>query len=415
MEARGPARAPSRPGQLPLLLGFAAYGYLLMGFDGVQRPYLREAFGLDDAGIALLVALLQAGTFGSFLLLWQADRLGRRWLLLLVLALTPPLALGSALAPGLLSFAACQVALTALSRSVFGIVPVMLTEDSDDASRPRAQAWFGVVSILGATAGLILLSVVLRGDFRMAWALAALPILAFPWVRRALRETGRFERGADERRERAVQLWHVFEGPWRRRAVGLLVASTLRGAAVIAVMSWTYDHAIRALELGEALAAGLSLGATLLGLLGVPLGARLASRWGRRPTVVLGSTVSLGAGVAYFWVPADAGPWLIPLLATALVVSRMGLNVFSVGDRLVDTELFPTRLRATYNAWARLGDTLAGVGGNLALGALAPLLGGLVPSIALLAAVCFVPSLALFLWVVPETRGLALDEAALEG
>jgi hypothetical protein len=82
----GPARRPSRTAQLPLLLGFAAYGYLLMGFDGVQRPYLRDAFGLDDAGIATLVALLQAGTFGSFLLLWQADRLGRRWLLLLVLA-----------------------------------------------------------------------------------------------------------------------------------------------------------------------------------------------------------------------------------------------------------------------------------------------------------------------------------------
>lgn len=400
--------------RLPLLLGFAAWSYLLMGFEGVQRPYVGRSFALDDAGIAQLVGWVQVGVLGAFVALWQADRRGRRWLLLLSLAALPPLALATAAAPGLAWFLAAQIGVTAFTRALFGIVPVVLTEEAAEGQRPRLQAWYGMVSILGAMGGLLVLSVLLSGRWRLAWVLAALPWLALPFVRRALGETQRFARARAVGRAEAVQLWHVFGGPYARRAAGLLVASTLRGAAVMAALSWTYYHSIENLGLSEALAAGLSLGATLGGLVGVPLAARLCERWGRRPTVVLGSSLAIGAGVVFYWLPAGGEPGSLGLLFAVLALSHLGMNIFNVGDRLVDTEIFPTHLRATFTAWGRLGDAVSGIAGNLALSALSAALGGLVPAISVLAPACFVPAVALFLWAVPETRGLDLETASLD-
>jgi len=400
-----PSRGPSRV-RLALLLGLSAYAYMLMGFDGVQRPYVRESFGLDDAGIATLMGLVQLGTVGAFLLLWQADRLGRRWLLLWILGLTPLLAVGTSLAPGVVTFALLQIGATAATRSAFGIVPVVLTEEAAEGDRPRLQGWFGGIGILGAMAGLLLMSVVLDGDWRIAWALAALPLLALPFARRTFHETDRFERARTGGRAGSVQLWHVFQGPYRRRAAGLFVASTLRGAAVIGTLSWGYYHAIENLGLDEPVAAGLNLGATLLGLVGVPLGARLADAWGRRPTVILGATLALAAGVAFYWVPADLGAGLLPVLGVVMVMSRIGTNAFSVGDRLVDTEVFPTRLRATYTAWGRLGDAIAGAGSHLVIGRLADpaVLGGIVPAISIVCVVSFLPSVVIYLCAASTSR-----------
>ncbi len=393
------------------LLALAAWAFMLMGYEGVQRPFVAESFGLDDAGIARLVGVVQLGVLGAFFLLWRADHLGRRWLMLLSLALLPLAALATAWAPGLIWFAAAQIATGAFTRSLFGIVPVVLSEEAPEGKRPRVQAWFGLVSNLGAQAGMLLMMAVLGQEhWRTGWLIGALPLLALPLAYRGLGETARFERARDQGRAQ-VRLWDVFHAPYTRRASGLIVASTLRGAAVMASLSWTAYHGISNLGLSGRTVAGLSFAATVAGLLGVPLAARLARTWGRRPTVVLGSALTVFGGVTYYHVPLEAG---LPALLAVLIVSRIGLNIFNVGDRLVDTELFPTHLRATWTAWGRLGDTVSGVGSNLLLAVLADAMGGLVWAIGALSIACFVPATLLFLWVVPETRGLDLDSASLE-
>ena len=85
-----------------------------------------------------------------------------------------------------------------------------------------------------------------------------------------------------------------------------------------------------------------------------------------------------------------------------------------MADRCIDTELFPTALRATYAGMARLAAAIAGVVCQFALSGLTSWLGGLPQAIAVLSLATFLPSIPIFLWAAPETRGLSLDEASLE-
>ena len=63
---------------------------------------------------------------------------------------------------------------------------------------------------------------------------------------------------------------------------------------------------------------------------------------------------------------------------------------------------------------ARLGAASAAVACQFLLSGLTTVLGGLAEAIAVLSLVAFLPSIPIFLWAAPETRGLSLDQAALE-
>jgi hypothetical protein len=88
------------------------------------------------------------------------------------------------------------------------------------------------------------------------------------------------------------------------------------------------------------------------------------------------------------------------------------MSAFGVADRCLDTELFPTQLRATYAGASRLAQAFAAIVTQFGLSALSAQLGGLVPAISWLSVVTFLPALGVFLLTVPETRGLTLERAS---
>ena len=151
-----------------------------------------------------------------------------------------------------------------------------------------------------------------------------------------------------------------------------------------------------------------------VGLLGIPLGARLANRWGRRPTLATFSLLCVAGGLAYYWVPADflGAPALA--LGACFAVSQVSFNAYNVAERCLDTELFPTALRATYAGSTRLGQAIATIVANFAVSAIASQLGGIVPAITLVCVATALPAAAIFLAVAPETAGQSLDETSLE-
>ena len=97
-----------------------------------------------------------------------------------------------------------------------------------------------------------------------------------------------------------------------------------------------------------------------------------------------------------------------------MAANQIATAIFSVADRCIDAELFPTALRATYLGAARLMNAAAGVVAMFGLSLLAAPLGGLGNAIAVLSVATLLPALAIFLAVVPETRGLSLEHASLE-
>lgn len=398
------------------LYGLSAYAHFGVAAWPILAAGVAADFGLDDARVTFLGGVASLGAFGTFGITRLADRRGRRRALLWSAAALPLFAAATALAPDQASFALAQIGVTALVGALMAIVTVCIAEEIHDGGRASGQAWFALYGVLGAA--LPLLIVTALGDrtdaWRFAWAAGALPILALPWIRRNVVETRRFERAETTGAAERTRAWTLFEGRHRRRAVGLLVAGTLRPVAITATLTWQIYHMASTLDLPGGMLLAVLAGGGVMGTLGLPLGARLANRWGRRPTAATFGALSVLAGVAFYWVPPDAAPHPGFWLALLFGVSNGSLQIFGVADRCLDTELFPTAMRATYAGWTRIAVAVANSGSHFGVSALTGLLGGLVPAITALSLVTIALALAVFLAVCPETKGLSLEAAALE-
>jgi predicted MFS family arabinose efflux permease len=246
------------------------------------------------------------------------------------------------------------------------------------------------------------------------WMLPAAAALAIPWVRRSLPETRRFVRAAASGSVAATRARDLFHGPYRGRAIGLLAAWTLRPIGVTSVLTYLFYHGVSNLALTPAVMTLILIVGGAAGLLGIPLGARLSNRWGRRPTLASFSLLCVASGLAYYWVPGDPPGWSAIALGACFAVCQIAFNAYNVAERCLDTELFPTALRATYAGSTRLAQALATVVGNFAVSWLAAELGGIVPAISLVCLATALPAVVIFLAVAPETAGQALDQASLE-
>jgi MFS family permease len=231
-------------------------------------------------------------------------------------------------------------------------------------------------------------------------------------VRRALPETERFARARAIGRVATSRASDLFRGPLRRRSIGLLGVSFLRPIALIAVATWPFYHMVETLSLSPGLASLVYLVGGGIGQVGHPLGARLSNRWGRRPTSLAGSIAAVATGVLFFWVAP--GPAVLPQLMALMALNQAATAAFSVSDRLIAVELFPTPLRATFAGASALMLAGAAVASQFGLSLLSRPLGGLVPAITWLSLATFLPATAVFLLAVPETRGLSLEQASLE-
>ena len=93
---------------------------------------------------------------------------------------------------------------------------------------------------------------------------------------------------------------------------------------------------------------------------------------------------------------------------------QISFNAYNVAERCLDTELFPTALRATYAGSTRLAQAIATIVGNFAVSGLASELGGIAPAITVVCVASALPALLIFLAVAPETAGRSLEETSLE-
>ncbi len=397
-----------------LLLALTIYASYLQALPGMTAPFFAADFGLDDAHITAIAGFVSLGAFGSAALARMADRHGRRRLMVACFALLPALSLASALAPGIVSYTVAQIGVSALMGALFTGIVVVMIERASESRRAAGQAWFGLAGALGGglAVGLAALGNDMPWGWRGFWLLAALPLLAIEPVRRALGETDRFTRARDDGHVAASRTRDLFRGPWRRRSIALLFVATLRPIALIATSLWTFYYMVKSLALSPATASLIFFIGGGIGLLGNPVGAWLANEWGRRPTAVWGSAVAVASGIAFYWIPL--GPWAVTELIALTTVNQAATAAFSVADRLLGSELFPTPLRATFSGVVGLMVAGAGLVANFGLSFLVEPLGGLVPAISWLSVVTFVPATLIFLIAVPETRGMSLEEAAGE-
>ncbi len=395
---------------------------VLFFFDGFSQminagaaAFYREDFGLTEPELVRVFAYVSLGAIGTLVLGRLMDWVGRRRILLVGIAGTAAASMTVAMSGSLALFVMAQILKFAFAGTVYSAANTFMTEELETEARPRGQAAGGIAIQIGSGAALVGVALVvdLPGGWRWAFVFLALPVLALPWIRGVFRETKRFADAAARGESDRARARELFSSKYRARTSGVLTAVFLANATVVVSMTWLIYHAETALGMSPGVATAIVVGGGAVGLAGFPLGAYSANRFGRRVTVLVFG-LSLAAGnVAYYWVPA--GPPVQTAFALGLLFSTasIGFGGATVAMRTASQEMFPTRLRGTVSGVGLAVAAVSGVVSHLATSVLAEALGSLVPAITILTIVG-ASGFVLYYVLLPETRGLSLEEASLE-
>jgi MFS family permease len=401
---------------MALLVGLAVYWGYSVTLMGASSPFLARSFGLDDARIAWLFAVMALDAVPTFLLMRLADRRGRRRVLRAAVTALPFVSLLQAAVTDLAGFAAVQIVRGALTGALSASLIVVVAEVLPTRWRAQGQALNGVAGAVGS--GMALVTVSSLADtpdgWRWAWVGAALAIPFIPLLRRALPETERFERAAARGETEHVPWLAIFEPRYRRRAIGRIASFFVANLAAAATSNWLFYHGVKTLAISPGWKTAALMAGGTVGIAGFPLGARCADRFGRRPTVAAATLLATGFATAFYGLPLGASTGDVVVLTGLFAGAALLGNAALTAGRAQAAELVPTRLRGAFFGWLSLTEASSFLLAQALAGTLALGLGGLAPAIVALQ-VLVIPALAIYLFLVPETAGLELEVAALEG
>ncbi len=393
---------------------FAFQGFT-MSINGIGAPFIAKSFNLGESGIATLFAWISISAIGALGLSRMIDRMGRRRMLLVSMAGTAVSALAAAVATDYAAFALCEIALYAFIGATVSGGVVILAEELPIELRARGQSWGGLGLGLGGGLCLTLMPMV-TSQHSWRWMLVLASVMGVVALRRASRlitESGRWQRAAASGTTAASSFYDVFGKFYRYRAITVLFCSLLGNIAAVAASSWAYFHLVSVVGLKPGLASGLMLVGGGVGMLGFPLGARGCERYGRIPTIfVAGVITSLGA-VAFYWGPPAHLPLRWLWIEITYCCFTAGLSAGQVGGNSLGTELFPTAIRGAMMGWYALIGAAASVTAQTLIAVLAGRIGGLSIVVGYLSLLA-IPNAIIVALLLPETRGLSLEAAAME-
>ena len=386
-----------------------------MSINGIGAPWIAKSFHLGESGIASLFAWISFSAIGALGLSRMIDRMGRRRMLLVCMAGTSVSALAAAFSANIVAFALSEIALYAFIGATLSGGVVILAEELPIELRARGQSWGGLGLGLGGGLCLTLMPMVAHHhSWRWMLALASAMGVVVRWRSAGLiPESGRWQRAAASGTTSASSFYDVFGKLYRRRAITVLFCSLLGNIAGVAASSWAYFHLVSVVGLAPGVASGLMLVGGGVGMLGFPIGARGCERYGRIPTIfVAGVMTSLGA-IAFYWGPPAHLPLSWLWIEVTYCCFTAGLSAGQVGGNSLGTELFPTAIRGAMMGWYALIGAAAAITGQTLIAVLAGHIGGLSIVVGYLSLLA-IPNAIIVALLLPETRGLSLEAAAME-
>ena len=421
------ATAERSPGYRRRLLFLLSSATFFEGYDNFVLSFVLALVLVDlggtEAEAGWIRALVGLGAVVAFLLSAQADRIGRRRLLLITIVGYTASAAATAIAPNLAWLAAAQFVAQVFLGAEWAVAVTIVVEDFPPHERGRA---LGIVTSMNTLGGILVGVLAFIGlqstplGWRAFFVVGLIPLVLIAIGRRSMRETERYEAvRADPSSERLdhTSLWE----PWKREyrvnvlAVGLL--TFFRFAAVSAASFWWAYYAQQEVGMSVSLSGLYLAAAGVLGAAGFIVAGRLMDRFGRRPTFVAYMLGTLAFGAWLFQI--DSPALMLPVLCIAIF---FGLGSVAVTSAF-STELFSTYVRSRAAAWCRNAfEVPGGIVGPLVVGLLGDHVSGPVGSIGdamSLAVIALIPpTIFLALRHVPETMDedlVALDrETAAE-
>jgi MFS family permease len=382
-------------------LALAGLASLLVSFDSavliLALPAIAADFHTSVGDLSRLGSALELGSIIALPIAMQADRVGRRRLLILSVAGFSVANVFSAAAPSLAWLAATRVVAVCFETVAGGVATALVIEEVAPDQRGLAVAAITIAA--GAGAGLTtVLYPLVAPHWRVLYLAGGGGLVGAVVLALLLRESRAWAASTAAGGPPRVPLRVLLEPRWRARlavvaAAGGLGALLYGPAGLLAAL-----YGSRALGLGP---TAISVVMAVAGIASVPafvVGGRLSDRWGRRR---LGAALSLLTAVftAATFAGSRGAYWAGNVLWSVLASASVPVLGAWYG------ELFPTRARATSESVGSVAGALGGVAGFQLVALLQPAL-GLGPSLVAIAAGAVGSSLLLLL--LPETRGDAL-------
>jgi putative MFS transporter len=417
------ARTPKYLRKLRFLLSVATF---FEGYDGfvlsLVLPLILGSLGGSESQAGMIRAVVGVGAVLGFLLAAQADRIGRRRLLLITVTGYTIATLVTALSQNLLWLGVSQFVAEIFLQGEWAVAITIIVEEFPHKARGRALGSVAAMSTLGGITVGLLAALGLQNtplSWRAFYLVGIIPLIVIAIARRGLMETRRYTKvqHADETRHHLdmAKLTEPWRPEYRRNLIAVGLMHFFRYAALSAAVFWFPYYAQQ--EVGLSLSTtGLYIAAAgVVGVGGFILAGRLMDRWGRRPTFA-----------AYMIGAAIFGVWLFQIHDTALLLPVLCLAIFfGLGSGSITsafaTEFFPTYLRSRAAAWCRNAFEIpGGIFGPLVVGLLGDHQTGPVGSIgdamSLVFLACILPVAFISIFYIGETRDLdmaAFDEATL--
>src|SRR6266849_8862652 len=179
---------------LALLMSAAVFeGYDVTIFH-LCTPDIARSFHLSDRAIGLMASIVRFGGMLAFLVVMLSDRIGRKPVVSATVLFYTLFTLFTALSRGLWSFTIFQSCAQIFLSAEFAVAIIMISEEFPDSSRGRGVAMLHEVGLLGVVAGGFLYGRVADSSYgwRGMYFIGIAPLLLVAFMRRSLRETGRF-------------------------------------------------------------------------------------------------------------------------------------------------------------------------------------------------------------------------------
>jgi MFS family permease len=358
--------------------------------------FAAHEFGADKAAQGNALAAVRLDVVISLLLVWWADRRGRRGVLLWSCVLGAVVTATGALMPSLFGLAASQVVARGFVTSAVVVIGILAAEEMPAGSRAYAFSLLTMAGALGAGLSIILLPLADLGDrgWRVLYAVSLLAIPIVLRVRRGLTESRRFRSGAPR-----VAMTGSGHG---RRFWLLAVSSFLLALFTIPASQFVNEFLRSERHYSAARIAVFTVATNTPAVIGIVIGGRLADTRGRRLIGSIAIFGGVGGTVAMF----VSHGW--PIWAWSLgagIVGAAAVPALSV----YGPELFPTSMRGKANGLISVLGRVGSVIGLVAVGHLAKRIGTLPPALAILAVG---PALLCILILVayPETARRSLED-----
>ena len=403
---------PAPTGYSYRLLAAVTASTFFEGFDqgilAVVAPYVAHDFALGPDRLGLVLSLIGVGAVLALAITMQADRYGRRRLLLFTVA---GYGIGTgltALAQGPVDFVLLQLLTRMFLFAEIALAIVVVAEEVPARHRGFALSLLLAAQVAGGSLASFAFGPLAAAghSWRAMYALGLLPLALVVALRIGIRETARFaalDRAGQVAKIRGSPL-AIWRAPHRRPLVLCVLLFGLIGAHVSTFPSFYAYFLVHERGFAPAQVSTTFGMALLMGIPAIPLSGWLLDRWGRRVVGVAGPLL----GAAGLLLAFNAGGSTLAITLTGMLGVLIGTSILPV-QLVYVPELFPTAMRANAAGWISNGAGRAlviaapGITGALAAWS------GSVGTAASMMAVCGIAASALVYAAMPETRGRTLD------